>query len=35
MIAVVGALHFFIACPGRGVSQHLHDTAEPTGAERA
>ena len=34
MIAVVGALYFFVARPDRGVRRHLHDTAEPTGAER-
>jgi amino acid transporter len=34
MIAVVGALYFFVARPDRGVRQHLHDSAEPTGAER-
>jgi amino acid transporter len=35
LIAVVGALYFFIARPDRGVRTHLHDTAEATGAERA
>jgi len=35
LIAVVGALYFFIARPDKGVREHLHDTAEPTGAERA
>ncbi|HTY73913.1 MAG TPA: APC family permease [Actinomycetes bacterium] len=35
VIAVVGALYFFIARPDRGVRQHLHDTVEPTGAERS
>jgi amino acid transporter len=34
IIAVVGALYFFIARPDRGVSKHLHDDLEPTGAER-
>jgi amino acid transporter len=34
VIAVIGALYFFIARPDRGVRQHLHDTLEPTGAER-
>jgi amino acid transporter len=34
VIAVVGAVYFFIARPDRGVRQHLHDNLEPTGAER-
>jgi amino acid transporter len=34
VITVVGALYFFIARPDGGVRRHLHDTAEPTGAER-
>ena len=34
VIAVVGALYFLIARPDRKVGQHLHDTLEPTGAER-
>ncbi len=34
VIAVIGALYFVIARPDRGVRQHLHDTLEPTGAER-
>ena len=35
LIAVVGGLYFFVSRPDQGVSRHLHDTAEPTGAERA
>lgn len=35
VIAVAGALYFFIARPDRGVGTHLHDAAEPTGAERS
>ena len=34
VITAVGALYFFIARPDRGVRRHLHDTAEPIGAER-
>ncbi|HEY7043185.1 MAG TPA: amino acid permease-associated protein, partial [Nocardioidaceae bacterium] len=34
VIAIVGALYFFLARPDRGVQRHLHDTLEPTGAER-
>jgi amino acid transporter len=34
VIAVVGAVYFFSVRPDRGVRQHLHDTIEPTGAER-
>jgi hypothetical protein len=34
IIAVVGAAYFLIARPDRGVRQHLHDSLEPTGAER-
>ena len=34
IIAVVGALYFFIARPDRKVGEHIHDTLEPTGAER-
>jgi amino acid transporter len=34
VIAVVGAVYFFIARPDRGVRQHLHDTLEASGAER-
>jgi hypothetical protein len=33
VITVVGGLYFFVARPDRGVRRHLHDTAEPTGAE--
>jgi amino acid transporter len=35
IIAVVGAAYFLIARPDRKVGQHVHDTLEPTGAERA
>jgi amino acid transporter len=35
VIAVVGALYFFVARPDRGVGHHLHDELEPTGSERA
>jgi hypothetical protein len=34
VIAVVGAVYFVIGRPDRKVSGHLHDTLEPTGAER-
>ena len=34
VIAVVGAVYFLIARPDRKVGQHVHDTLEPTGAER-
>jgi amino acid transporter len=34
LIALVGAVLFLIARPDRGVSHHLHDKLEPTGAER-
>ena len=34
VIAVVGAVYFFIARPDRGVGQHLHDELEPSAAER-
>jgi amino acid transporter len=34
IVAVVGAVYFLIARPDRGVGRHLHDAAEPTGAER-
>jgi amino acid transporter len=34
VIAVVGALYFFIARPDRGVRHHLHDDLEPSGSER-
>jgi amino acid transporter len=34
IIAAVGAVYFFIARPDRGVGRHLHDSLEPTGAER-
>jgi cbb3-type cytochrome oxidase subunit 1 len=35
VVAVVGAVCFFATRPDRRVGQHLHDAAEPTGAERA
>jgi amino acid transporter len=35
IIAVVGALYFVLARPDRKVGRHVHDTLEPTGAERA
>ncbi len=34
VVAVVGAVYFVIGRPDRGLQSHLHDTAEPTGAER-
>jgi amino acid transporter len=34
VIALVGAVYFLIARPDRKVGQHVHDTLEPTGAER-
>ena len=34
IIAVVGAIYFFIARPDRKVAGHVHDPLEPTGAER-
>ena len=34
IIAVVGALYFIVARPDRKLATHLHDTLEPTGAER-
>ena len=34
VIAVVGAVYFLIARPDRKVGDHVHDTLEPTGAER-
>ena len=34
VVAVVGLIVFLIARPQRGVRRHLHDTAEPSGAER-
>jgi amino acid transporter len=34
LIAVVGAVYFFLARPDRGVRHHLHDELEPSGAER-
>jgi amino acid transporter len=33
IIAVVGAIYFFIARPDRNVGRHLHDPLEPSGAE--
>jgi amino acid transporter len=35
IIAVVGGAYFLIARPDRKVGRHVHDTLEPTGAERA
>jgi hypothetical protein len=35
VVAVVGAVCFFVTRPDRRVGEHLHDDAEPTGAERA
>ena len=34
VIAVAGAVYFFIARPDRGVGHHLHDDLEPSGSER-
>jgi amino acid transporter len=34
IIALIGALYFFSARPDRKVGEHVHDTLEPTGAER-
>jgi amino acid transporter len=34
IIAVVGAAYFLLARPDRKVGRHVHDTLEPTGAER-
>jgi amino acid transporter len=34
IVALVGAVLFFARRPDRNVERHLHDTAEPTGAER-
>jgi hypothetical protein len=34
IVAVVGAIFFFVRRPDRAVGRHLHDEAEPTGAER-
>jgi amino acid transporter len=34
VIIAVGAVYFFVARPDRGVRTHVHDAAEPTGAER-
>jgi amino acid transporter len=34
IIALVGVIYFLIARPDRKVAGHLHDTLEPTGAER-
>ena len=34
IIAVVGALYFIVARPDRKLATHVHDTLEPTGAER-
>jgi amino acid transporter len=34
VIAAVGSIYFLLARPDRKVGQHLHDTLEPSGAER-
>jgi amino acid transporter len=34
LITLVGAVYFFAARPDRKVAAHVHDTLEPTGAER-
>jgi amino acid transporter len=34
VIAVIGAIYFFIARPDRSISTHVHDELEPSGAER-
>jgi preprotein translocase subunit YajC len=34
VIAVIGAAYFLIARPDRKVAGHVHDSLEPTGAER-
>ena len=34
VIALVGAIYLLVARPDKRVQQHLHDTLEPTGAER-
>jgi preprotein translocase subunit YajC len=34
VIAVVGGAYFLIARPDRKVGEHVHDTLEPSGAER-
>ena len=34
IIALVGAIYFFIGRPDRGVARHLHDELEASGAER-
>jgi hypothetical protein len=34
MIALLGAIYFFIGRPDRGVAHHLHDELEASGAER-
>jgi amino acid transporter len=34
VIAVVGALYFFVARPDRGIGHHVHDEQEASGAER-
>jgi amino acid transporter len=35
LIAIVGAVYFFLAHPTKRVAGHIHDDLEPTGAERA
>jgi amino acid transporter len=34
IVAIVGAIYFFVGRPDRLVGRHLHDELEPTGAER-
>jgi amino acid transporter len=34
LVAVVGAIVFLLGRPQREISRHVHDEAEPTGAER-
>ena len=34
VVAVVGAVLFLVRRPDRTVARHVHDEAEPTGAER-
>jgi hypothetical protein len=34
IVALVGAIIFLVRRPGRFLARHVHDEAEPTGAER-
>jgi hypothetical protein len=34
VVALVGAVYFFVARPDRALRRHVHDTLEATGAER-